>query len=55
MGMPDDNLTEEAALPRGRVYLHRVGHLDVSAQAESTFGTRTGRADKFHVARPAVS
>ncbi|SJM30477.1 hypothetical protein BQ8482_150064 [Mesorhizobium delmotii] len=55
MGMPDDNLAEEAALPRGWVYLHLVGHLDVSAQAESTFSTRTGRADRFHVARPAVS
>lgn len=55
MGMPDDNLAEEAALPTGRVYLHLVGHLDVPTQAESTFSTRTGRADRFHVARPAVS
>lgn len=45
--MPDDNLAEEAALPRGRTrqaHLHLVGHLDVSAQAEPTSGTRTGRA-----------
>lgn len=53
--MPDDNLAEEAAVPRGWVYLHLVGHLDVSAQADSAFSTRTGRADRFHVGRPAVS
>lgn len=47
MGMPDDNLVEETAFPRGRMRHdlphHLVGHLDVSAQAEPTSDTRTGR------------
>lgn len=40
MGMPDDNLAEEAALPRGR------------GPSASRWPQR---ADRFHVARPAVS
>ncbi|MDW9518642.1 hypothetical protein GOB43_15330 [Sinorhizobium meliloti] len=46
MGMPDDNLAEEAPLPRGRMrhaHLRLVGHLDVSAQAEPTYDTRRGQ------------